>query len=511
MVWERLWFPLLRWMRGEWPVGLAVAVSAPVLAAAVVKTLGTDLALELRFIPFYPAICLAALVGRSGAGVIATVISTLFAWLLLTPPHSFAVDRLDMAALDLFVIISVMLIGIVGLLNKAVDELGSYEKRMKAAFEAAHMGAWELEFATGAVRWSKALETIVGRDHKEGASSITDFVRYIHPEDRDNFLTALKRQIEDKARAAYESEFRILRADGQARWILTRGEIVRGSDRRARRIVGIAADITRRKDADERFRRVIESDPNGVIVVDPHGHIAFINSRTEALFGYSRAELQGMPVELLVPERFRRRHAAERENFFTRFEKRPMGTGLELYALRKDGSEFPVEIGLNPIPGMAENLVLAIVLDITERKRAEAREEEKRNAVAERFRRIVEADPNGVLVVDQKGRIVLVNARTEELFGYGREELQGKPLEILVPERFRAGHAGQRERFFARFEKRPMGMGRELLARRKDGTEFPVEIGLNPVRDASEPLVLAIVLDISARPRAAAQKVTERA
>ncbi len=212
-----------------------------------------------------------------------------------------------------------------------------------------------------------------------------------------------------------------------------------------------------------------------------------------------------------MPERFRHRHAKERENFFTRFEKRPMGTGLELYALRKDGSEFPVEIGLNPIPGMDENLVLAIVLDITERKRAEAREDVRRKSVEERFRRIIEADPNGVLVVDQQGRIVLVNARTEELFGYTRGELAGQPVEILVPERFRGGHAGKRQDFFARFEKRPMGIGQELLARRKDGTEFPVEIGLNPIRDAGEPLVLAIVLDITERLRAQAKRETEHA
>ncbi len=201
--------------------------------------------------------------------MIATVISTLLAWYLFTPPpHSFAIDRPEMAALDLFVIIAAMLLGIVGLLNKATDELSSYERRMKAAFAAARMGAWELDFATGVVRWSKALEAIVGRDHEEGVSSITDFVRYIHPEDRDTFLNSLKEQIEDKSRADYECEFRIIRTDGQARWILARGEIVRASDKRARRIVGIAADITRRKDADERFRRVIESDPNGVIVVD---------------------------------------------------------------------------------------------------------------------------------------------------------------------------------------------------------------------------------------------------
>jgi PAS domain S-box-containing protein len=503
MMWERLWFPLLRWMRGEWPVGLVAALAAPLAAAALAHALSDKLAPGLAIITFFPAICVATLVGRTGAGAIATVLSTALAWyLFVPPPRSLLIAWPYTGIIDLFVVIAGLLIGIVSLLNKAVDELSSYERRMKAAFSAARMGAWELDFATGAMRWSKALEAIVGREHQEGAGSITDFARYVHPDDRDAFLGALRAQIEDKTRGEHESEFRIIRTDGQARWILTRGEIVRGSDKRARRIIGIAADVTERKDADERFRRVIESDPNGVLVVDSQGRIAFVNSRTEELFGYSRDELQGKPVEMLVPERFRARHAADRTGFFARFEKRPMGTGLELYALRKDGSEFPVEIGLNPIPGMGENLVLAIVLDITERKRAEAEEEKARREAAERFRRVIESDPNGVLVVDQKGRIVLVNARTEEMFGYSREELKGKPVEILVPERFRARHAGERQRFFARFEQRPMGQGQELVALRKDGSEFPVEIGLNPIRDSGEPLVLAIVLDISARVRA---------
>jgi PAS domain S-box-containing protein len=168
-----------------------------------------------------------------------------------------------------------------------------------------------------------------------------------------------------------------------------------------------------------------------------------------------------------------------------------MGAGRDLYGLRKDGVEFPVEIGLNPVSSDNEELVLASIIDITERKRAE-----------ERFRRVVESAPNAIILVGGGGLITMVNSQTEKLFGYSREELVGGPIELLVPERFRAGHPMQRDSFFARPSVRSMGAGRDLYGRRKDGREFPVEIGLNPIHSDEGPLVLASVIDITERKRA---------
>jgi PAS domain S-box-containing protein len=115
------------------------------------------------------------------------------------------------------------------------------------------------------------------------------------------------------------------------------------------------------------------------------------------------------------------------------------------------------------------------------------------------FRLATEASPSGVILVDHGGLIVLVNSHAEKLFGYSREELIGKVVDILVPERFASHHLDHRARFLAAPTTRAMGAGRELFARRKDGSEFPVEIGLNPIQTPQGPLVLANVVDISAR------------
>src|SRR6266568_4865516 len=123
----------------------------------------------------------------------------------------------------------------------------------------------------------------------------------------------------------------------------------------------------------------------------------------------------------------------------------------------------------------------------------------------DRFRAAVESAPNGMVMIDRAGKIVLVNREIERLFGYGREELLGHPIERLVPRRFQDGHPAFRTDFFTHPQTRTMGAGRELFGMRKDGVEFPVEIGLNPIETEEGLFVLASVVDISARKRAEAR------
>jgi two-component system sensor kinase FixL len=140
------------------------------------------------------------------------------------------------------------------------------------------------------------------------------------------------------------------------------------------------------------------------------------------------------------------------------------------------------------------------MLDVSERKQAE-----------DKFRLAVEASPNAIVMVNPQGEIVLVNEQTEKLFGYTRAELIGQPTEMLVPERFRRGHPGHRAEFFAKPEARPMGAGRELFGRRKDGSEVMVEIGLNPIQTHQGLLVLTAIVDVSARKQAEEALKKERA
>jgi PAS domain S-box-containing protein len=241
---------------------------------------------------------------------------------------------------------------------------------------------------------------------------------------------------------------------------------------------------------EETFRLIVEAAPNAIVVIDESGRIVLVNSQTEKLFGYSRDELIGQAVELLVPARFRHTHPGLRSAFFVDARARPMGAGRDLFGLRKDGSEFPVEIGLNPIRTEHGVLVLSAIVDITERLRADRR-----------FRLAIESAPSGMVMVDHQGKIVLVNSQAENLFGYGREELIGQTVEMLVPERFQRKHPAYRAGFFSHPESRPMGAGRDLYGQRKDGSEFPIEIGLNPIETEEGMFALSAIVDITDRKR----------
>jgi PAS domain S-box-containing protein len=239
---------------------------------------------------------------------------------------------------------------------------------------------------------------------------------------------------------------------------------------------------------DEQFRLALEATPAAMIMVDRTGHLVFINALAETLFGYTRQEVVGRPIEMLVPERYRSRHPDLRNAFLASPSPRAMGAGRELYALRKDGREIPVEIGLNPFKTGQGGFILASVVDITERKRAE-----------DRLRLTLEAAPVAILMVDRQGIIASMNAQAERILGYVRVELLGRAVETLVPERFRTRHPEHRGGFFTNPSPRSMGAGRELYALRKDGREVPVEIGLSPVTTEQGIFVLASIIDITER------------
>lgn len=245
------------------------------------------------------------------------------------------------------------------------------------------------------------------------------------------------------------------------------------------------------------FKRALEASPSGQMIVDRGGIIRHINSKICLIFGYSVDDLIEQHVETLIPHEYRQRHPDHREKFHKTPTVRNMGSGQILYGLHKSGNKIPVEIGLNPLDSNDSRYVLASVVDISERLRAE-----------QRFQLALEASPNGILLMNNDGNIVLVNSRIEEIFGYSRDELINQPVEKLIPVKHRQVHPTYTQRFLQQPRSRAMGSGRDLYGLRKDAKEVPLEIGLNPLDIDGATHVLASVVDISERKHSEAEKAS---
>ncbi len=249
--------------------------------------------------------------------------------------------------------------------------------------------------------------------------------------------------------------------------------------------VGHTADV---------FRLVVEATPHAIVLADAHGKIAVVNARAEALFGYTRAEMLGQAVEMLVPERFRGAHRDHRAAYAEHPEERCVGKGRDFFALRKDGSEIPVEIGLNPIESPGGPFTLSTILDTTERLQSET----DMHASELRYRRLFESAKDGILILDaETGMVVDVNPFLEKLLGFSHEQILGKAIWELG---FFRDVVANKEKFpelreegYVRYEDLPLETS--------DGRRIEVEFVCNVYRVNGGKVIQCNVRDITERKR----------
>ena len=197
----------------------------------------------------------------------------------------------------------------------------------------------------------------------------------------------------------------------------------------ATHLIGIVHDITERKLLEERrAEALLEAAPDAMVVVDQAGKIVLVNAQTERLFGYQRAEILGQQIEVLIPTRFHEGHQAHRTNFFSQPGIRAMGANLQLSGLRKDGTEFPVELHLSPIQTSEGILVTSAIRDISERKLAEKAVQESE----EKFRSVFSEAGIGMIIVSPEGRFLAANRTFCDCLGYTEKELLAKTVESVT-------------------------------------------------------------------------------
>lgn len=250
---------------------------------------------------------------------------------------------------------------------------------------------------------------------------------------------------------------------------------------------------------------ILNASPDATIISDAGGRILLANQAAAKMFGYGADELIGEPVEILVPDQQRARHQGLRDAYHKAPRGRPMVSGLEIYGRHKDGHSFRAEVGLNPIE-TDDGLV------VTSTIRATRTTHESETY----FRQLLESAPDAMIIIDENGKIAVVNAQAEAMFGYRRDDMLGQAIEMLLPERIRKRHRSHRQTFIADPKLRPMGEGFELVAKRNDNSEFPVEISLSPVLTNGRRFVSSVIRDVTERKRmedeiVAARQTAERA
>jgi PAS domain S-box-containing protein len=403
----------------------------------------------LLYLTVPPLVWAALRFGRHGATVALLVVLGIAVWGTAHQRGPWVMPTLNESLILLQTFMGVLAVTTLTLASVLTERqrgeaaLKESRERLRLAQQAGRIGVWDWNVLSGELVRDGA-EPMDGLDHKSLGESLETYLQNVHSQDREALINAVNQAVEHGGEL--DQEYRIVWPDASIHWAHAKGHALQDDQGRTVRLTGTCEDITRRKELEEAaeklqgeivrgveaqlketremFYSLFEFAPDAILVVNESGVIIRVNSKTEQLFGYSREELAGQAVELLVPHRFAREHVGHRSQYLQDPNTRPMGVGLQLFGRPKDGTEFPVDIMLSPFDTKEGRMVRATIRDVTERKRAE----EELGFQGQIIRDMAE----GVNVVRaDDGIIIYTNPKFEEMFGYGPGELIGRSVSIL--------------------------------------------------------------------------------
>lgn len=227
-----------------------------------------------------------------------------------------------------------------------------------------------------------------------------------------------------------------------------------------------------------RLRAVVETAVDGVILIDARGTVLLFNPACERLFGYRAGEVLGQNVKMLMPAPYQDEHDGYLGNYARTGERKIIGIGREVVGRRKDGSTFPMDLSVGEAKQDGETSFVGIIHDLTERKQSEQALRES----AERLRAVVDTAVDGVILIDARGAVLTFNPACEKLFGYASAEVVGRNVKMLMPEPYQAEHDTYLGNYSRTSERKIIGIGREVLGQRKDGSTFPMELSVGEAK-----------------------------
>lgn len=249
---------------------------------------------------------------------------------------------------------------------------------------------------------------------------------------------------------------------------------------------------------------MIETAVDGVILIDARGTVLTFNPACERLFGYASAEVVGNNVKMLMPEPFHGEHDGYLRNYRQTRKPKIIGSGREVVGRRKDGTTFPMDLSVGEaIEESGQSIFVGIIHDLTERKEAERALRES----SERLQAVVETAVDGVILIDAKGIVQMFNPACERLFGYAAAEVIGNNVKMLMPEPYQGQHDGYLQNYHRTGERKIIGIGREVVGRRKDGTTFPMDLSVGEARQEGRPVFVGVIHDLTERKRTEEQLI----